>query len=92
MDIRKGVHVFLPASRRPDLKASVKKTVRGTVFSESADEVFPYALNHTCEMNGFVIAHSRSPAHNSGYHSGHSSFLYIKNRSTVTVLLMFWSG
>ena len=32
------------------MKASVKKTVRGTVFSERAEESFSMALNHASEM------------------------------------------
>ena len=58
---------ILPASRRPDSKASVKKTVRGTVFSESVEETFPYALNPSCEMDGRIILHNRSPAPKHGY-------------------------
>ncbi|MBQ1354424.1 MAG: hypothetical protein IIY42_06180, partial [Ruminococcus sp.] len=41
---------------------SVKKTVRGTVFSESADDTFPAALNPSGEMILFGTAHSRLSA------------------------------
>ena len=37
-------------------EASVKKTVRGTVFSERADETFPIALNPTSEMEALGTA------------------------------------
>ena len=61
---------------------SVKKTVRGTVFSESADDTFPTALNPSGEMILFGTAHSRL--------SAQISHLYIQNAEALASALIFY--